>query len=191
MTISENSIFANGGVGIDLVGAANGSQAAPWLDPTPRFDGSMLLLEGELQSLPDADHTIEFFVSSECDLSGFGEGEQFVGSIVVTTDESGFAAFATSLPWTPVPDATVSATATHVASGNTCDDWTSVTATPGPAEGHMWPRGGTSAPHWIMEHPEVPSCAAGHGISPDSGNGGQNVGGRGGYGGIYCFALNG
>ena len=75
----------------------------------------------------------------------------------------------------------------HV-SGNTCDDWTSVTATPGPAEGHMWPRGGGGAPNWIMEHPDVPSCAPGDGI--DGNNSGQSVGARGGYGGIYCFALN-
>jgi hypothetical protein len=84
--------------------------------------------------------------------------------------------------------------------GFSCDDWTSVTAQPegdgmemgggfgnfgGPIVGHMWPA--NSGQHWSEAHGS-PGCAAG---TIHNGGGAQSgtVGGLGGYGAIYCFAL--
>ena len=36
---------------------------------------------------------LEFFASAEADPSGYGEGQRFLGSAVVTTDEAGNASF--------------------------------------------------------------------------------------------------
>jgi len=80
----------------------------------------------------------------------------------------------------------------------TCQDWTSTetsgTSFPGPGGGsrgpmcgHSWPA--HSGQHWIAAHP-VPGCAAGVNLTQDGGGQGTDiVGGAGGYGGIYCFAL--
>ena len=77
-------------------------------------------------------------------------------------------------------------------SGSTCSDWTSKSGT-GPSCGHSWPRSSSnlnSGGHWLSDH-KVPGCAAGISLDPSNGGGaGSNtVGGAGGYGGIYCFAL--
>jgi hypothetical protein len=76
--------------------------------------------------------------------------------------------------------------------GATCNDWTSSVGTDGrPQIGHSWPRqlsnlsfGG----QWIQDH-TAPGCAAGINITTSMGGGGRTVGGSGGYGGIYCFAI--
>jgi len=73
---------------------------------------------------------------------------------------------------------------------STCHDWTS--SDPKGTErkvmaGHSWPS--TRTPGWIQGHP-VPGCAAGVELrQTGSGRGTNFVGGAGGYGGIYCFAL--
>lgn len=74
----------------------------------------------------------------------------------------------------------------------TCGDWTSTTSTGRPMAGHSWPRGNQTSndgAHWISAH-NVPGCAAGVNLIDNGGGMGSNtVGGGGGYGGIYCFAL--
>ena len=58
-----------------------------------------------------------------------------------------------------------------------------------PPEGTGGDPGGQQPAHWIMAH-TVPGCAPG--IQLEQVGGGQDtdvVGGGGGYGGIYCFAL--
>ncbi|MBL8915326.1 MAG: hypothetical protein JNM17_31775 [Archangium sp.] len=80
------------------------------------------------------------------------------------------------------------------ADGQTCSDWTSTSTTgsPRPMAGHSWPRGtqtSNDAAHWMSAH-RVPGCAAGVNIMDTGGGmGSVTVGGAGGYGGIYCFAL--
>ncbi|MBN1654924.1 MAG: hypothetical protein JXA30_14235 [Deltaproteobacteria bacterium] len=69
----------------------------------------------------------------------------------------------------------------------TCNDWTSSESSGKPQIGHSWP-GGPSE-HWIAAH-TAPGCAPGVNISNrGGGGGGACVGCSGGYGGIYCFAL--
>ena len=73
---------------------------------------------------------------------------------------------------------------------STCDDWTSAVG-PGYSKvvmaGHSWPS--TKSPGWIRAH-TVPGCAPGVNLKQTgNGAGTDHVGGAGGYGGIYCFAL--
>jgi hypothetical protein len=78
----------------------------------------------------------------------------------------------------------------------TCLDWTSAAgnlATEGkPRIGHMWPRlgGPGGGAHWIMAH-EAGGCAPGVNLIDSGGPapGDYSVGAGGGYGALYCFAL--
>jgi len=71
--------------------------------------------------------------------------------------------------------------------GFSCDDWTSTTASGSPRLGHSWPaRSGDS---WSTVH-SAGGCGAGTNFIHAGGAMGSNdVGGGGGYGGFYCFAL--
>ncbi|MCP4606004.1 MAG: hypothetical protein GY847_36740 [Proteobacteria bacterium] len=70
---------------------------------------------------------------------------------------------------------------------STCLDWTSTDGKNRARAGHSWPSG--RSPGWIRAH-NVPGCAAGVNLRQDgNGSGTDIVGGAGGYGGIYCFAL--
>jgi len=76
--------------------------------------------------------------------------------------------------------------------GNTCNDWTSKVGNTGePQCGHSWPRSASNGRQWIEEH-EAPGCAPGINIMGQGGppQGNVTVGGGGGYGGFYCFALD-
>ncbi len=73
---------------------------------------------------------------------------------------------------------------------STCSDWTSAV---GPGSegrvrcGHAWPAG--SGQHWITAH-RLPGCAPGVRTTfTPPGQKGNTVGGQGGWGGLYCFAL--
>ena len=70
--------------------------------------------------------------------------------------------------------------------GNTCQDWTSAMGTGTIGFGHAWPAG--SGMHWIQVH-SGRSCAAGVNLVQNGGGNGQSIGAGGGWGGIYCFAL--
>ncbi len=72
----------------------------------------------------------------------------------------------------------------------TCNDWTS---SEGPGSegrvrcGHSWPA--MSGMHWIQAH-RLPGCGAGVRTTfTPPGQKGNTVGGQGGWGAIYCFAL--
>lgn len=73
-----------------------------------------------------------------------------------------------------------------------CLDWTSKAGNVGqPRIGHSWPRSATqlnNGGNWIFDH-TAPGCAAGVNLTSQMGGGSVTVGGNGGYGGIYCFAL--
>jgi hypothetical protein len=72
----------------------------------------------------------------------------------------------------------------------TCEDWTSTAARGMVPVGHSWPRSQSNGRQWIQDH-TVNGCEPGININ---GNGGASpndytVGGGGGFGAIYCFAL--
>ncbi|MDC0706939.1 hypothetical protein POL68_00485 [Stigmatella sp. ncwal1] len=77
---------------------------------------------------------------------------------------------------------------------STCNDWTSSTGSTGkPTLGHSWPRSvsnPSNGGNWMSDH-TAPGCAPGVNLSQNGpGGGSATVGGGGGYGGIYCFAIN-
>lgn len=89
--------------------------------------------------------------------------------------------------------------------GFSCEDWTSTTATSGETGGgggggfggggggggimmgHSWPA--RSGEHWATSHGGH-QCAAGTNFVQDGAGDASTVGGGGGYGGFYCFALS-
>jgi hypothetical protein len=126
-----NSIYANGALGIDLgsdgvtandVGdgdsGANGLQNFPVL--TGVQAGVNTNVTGTLSSAANATFTIDFYASAAGDASGFGEGQRWIGSIAVSTDGAGHAAFSGSLFASTVTGEFVTATATDLA-GNTSE----------------------------------------------------------------------
>jgi hypothetical protein len=103
--ILTNSIFSNGGLGIDLEpdgvtpndlddgdGGANDLQNFPVLTVA-----APSLVEGTLQSRTYATYRLEFFANVFCDPSGHGEGQQFLASTMVDTDGAGNATFSVPL----------------------------------------------------------------------------------------------
>lgn len=102
-SIRGNSIFSNH-LGIDLGGdgvttnhsgvlaGPNDLQNFPVL--TNAVGGSFdTIVRGSLSSLPNRDYFLDFYSSRAADLSGYGEGEFYLGSITVMTDASGNAGF--------------------------------------------------------------------------------------------------
>jgi len=122
--ISGNSIFSNGGLGIDLYPGgvtandlndgdtgSNNRQNYPVIDKVIRHAAS-IEIRGTLNSTADTSFVLEFFSNSSLDASGYGEGETYLGSINVTTDSSGNTPF-TAIFSTVVPeDYYITATAT-------------------------------------------------------------------------------
>jgi hypothetical protein len=72
----------------------------------------------------------------------------------------------------------------------TCQDWTSTAPRGSVPVGHSWPRSASNGRQWIQDH-TVNGCEPG--INIEGGGGAPmndyTVGGGGGYGAIYCFAL--
>jgi len=119
--ILSNSIFANGGLGIDLAppGAnpndpgdadtgPNELQNAPVLAAATAEHGSTQV-DGTLSSTPNTTFRLQLFDNAACDPTGFGEGQTLLGDRFVTTDATGTAAFSFGFAGTA---AHVTATAT-------------------------------------------------------------------------------
>ncbi|MFY9608130.1 MAG: HYR domain-containing protein, partial [Blastocatellia bacterium] len=132
--VSSNSMFSNGNLGINLTEftvengvtpndpgdsdtGTNNVQNFPVLTSVTR-SAQETTIHGTLNSTPNALFTIQFFASIECDPSGFGEGEAFLGSRQVATDNNGNVNFT----FLAAPDVNqfITATATD-ASGNTSE----------------------------------------------------------------------
>jgi len=131
--VSMNSIFSNpDGLGIDLIprGLArndlldgdvgpNNFQNFPLLD-SARVAGGNTIINGRLNSVPNATFIIDFYQNSSCDLSHFGQGEQWIGSTSVTSDANGNKGFRDTLKVTVPSEYFITATATDNA-GNTSE----------------------------------------------------------------------
>lgn len=134
VTISGNSIEANGGLGIDLLASSgvtpndpgdaddggNGLQNFPEIQ-SATIAGTGVRIVGTLATNPSSTLTLEFFASPACDPSGFGEGREFLGTTAVVTDAAGNASFDVILPAAVAPGSFVTATATRDASGATSE----------------------------------------------------------------------
>jgi len=122
--ILSNSIFLNGGLGIDLgpVGptpndpcdadsGANGLQNFPVITLASAA-GASTNVQGTLNSTPLTAYRIEFFANQVSNPSGFGEGQTLIGFTNVTTDATCNASFNVTLPVTVAPGQVITATAT-------------------------------------------------------------------------------
>ncbi len=94
-----NSIFSNGGLGIDLGGdgvgnssGVNGGQIAPVLNSAQLELGT---IQGSLQGAPNTTYHAEFFSNTGGDLA---EGQYFLGSAPIPTDALGNGSFTVALP---------------------------------------------------------------------------------------------
>lgn len=128
-TIRLNTMYNNdsGGIDLNLDGPTandaldadtgpNGLQNFPVLTDVDVATGD---ISGELDSSPNTLFAIDVYVNrSGCHASGYGEGEEFIGSTTVTTDGSGHGEF--TLPWAQPSADPITATATDPA-GNTSE----------------------------------------------------------------------
>ena len=112
--INSNSIFDNGGLGIDLHPEVFGHSLNDLYDldegpnhlqnypefRTAIFDGSNMVLETFLSGPVNEMKTYEldFFISKTCDPSGFGEGETFIYQENVQSDDEGNLSVALTIP---------------------------------------------------------------------------------------------
>jgi hypothetical protein len=132
-TIRFNSIYANGGLAIDLAGVTgvtpNRAGAMPGVGPNnlqnyPLIDsasaGSSTTVAGRLSSLANTVFTLDFYASAQRDVSFYGPGQRYLSAITVTTDASGNATFSATLPAASSTGEWISATATDPA-GNTSE----------------------------------------------------------------------
>lgn len=139
--IKYNSIYNNGALGIDLSAdttpprdpdgvtpndcgdvdtGPNGLQNYPLLT-SAQFNGDgTVTLGGAFASLPSTAYTLDFYSNTTADPSGFGEGETYIGSASVTTDEGGIASFLWTSTGTVASNLFISGTASDI-DGNTSE----------------------------------------------------------------------
>lgn len=143
-SVLENSIFGNTSLGIDLCAnfdstnqvctdaatvtpndtgdadtGANQLQNFPLIGAAVKT-ASALIVDATLNSAANSQFTIRWFGNSQCDGSGYGEGQRFLGQQTVMTDASGNMNFANTFGLAVSPGSFVTATATD-AQGNTSE----------------------------------------------------------------------
>jgi parallel beta-helix repeat protein len=158
-TISQNSIFSNSRLGIDLGGDGvtpndpcdadndlHDNQNFPVLYSVFSAGGSTTVA-GALNSTPNTSFTIEFFSNDVGNPSGFGEGQTFIGSTQVTTSADCNVSFAAVFPVTLSTSQVVTMTATN-SSGTTSEfsNWTPSPVCTPPPDGMVswWPGDNTA-----------------------------------------------
>ncbi|MEA2569847.1 MAG: hypothetical protein QOI24_1848 [Acidobacteriota bacterium] len=132
--IRRNSIYSNGGLGIDLNNdgitgndtgdgdtGPNGLQNAPVLTTASySCGGNTTVINGTLNSAPGTAFEIDWFTSPTVDPSGHGEGKTYQGTSNFTTDALGDAAISIALTG-DFRASNVTATATKQASTETSE----------------------------------------------------------------------
>ena len=110
--IEANSIFANGGLGIDLAapGRGNNLQAAPVLTSAICSTGT-LTIGSTLTATANTTYTLEFFSNP----TGTSQGQTFLGTLTVTTNSKGKATFTANFALTVPLGEFLTATATDPA----------------------------------------------------------------------------
>ena len=132
VTITQNRIFGNGGLGIDLDAdgvtqndqgdfdiGANSLQNFPLLS-SAAVDQDQIVIAGSFNSHPDENYRIEFFGSRGLDQSGLAQGRSFLGAVNVRTRGFGNSTINVTLPFTARRLNWMTATAT-AADGSTSE----------------------------------------------------------------------
>ena len=169
-TVQSNAIFDNGQLGIDLDGdgvtlndpgdpdgGANNRQNTPVLfKAVPTANPNDLEITGRHNGALSTNYTVQFFANSTCDPTSFGEGEQLLGSLVVTTNNDSNDLFFTETVTTdpPVPEGYfITATATDP-DGNTSEFSPCVIVSP---DNDIWTRAlPVSSGDTVMQFIDVP-----------------------------------
>ncbi len=151
-SIRGNSIFANGGLGINLGfdgvtlndpcdadTGANFLQNFPVLTQAANVN-SVTVITGTLNSTSSTTFNIDFYANTAADASGYGEGQTYIGSGTASTSQSCSVSFSFNFPQVPIGQF-ISATATDPA-GNTsefslCVQVASPTAAPASISGRV------------------------------------------------------
>ncbi|HWZ65571.1 MAG TPA: right-handed parallel beta-helix repeat-containing protein [Patescibacteria group bacterium] len=117
--ILSNNINSNGNLGINLINGANRSPKFPMVYAAKTVN-NRTTIGGTINSLPSTSYTLEFFASDGCNAGvplNFGQGQNFLGSTVLTTDQFGNSVF-TFQPTNPVAgNRYITATATKQTNG--------------------------------------------------------------------------
>jgi titin len=115
--ILSNAIFSNGYQGITLEpGSNNGLNHPDVISATTT--GSVIYVDAQIAQGPPLRYVIvQFFASSTCDPSGYGEGKELLGSATGVTDASGNLSLSGSFPKAVSIEQVVTATATVVEGG--------------------------------------------------------------------------
>jgi hypothetical protein len=130
--VRGNSIFSNGGLGIDL--GANGVTANDLNDSdtgpnnlqnfpvisSVLSTNNSTTIQGSFNSFPNTTFQIDFFSNAAVDPSGNGEGAQFFDRTSVNTDGNGNATFNVTFPVALASGRVITATATDP-NGNTSE----------------------------------------------------------------------
>ena len=133
-TIRFNSIYNNGGIGIDLgsnpqydgvqvnhagtTSGPNNLQNYPLI--TAATPGSTTVISGTLTSLASTTYTLDFYADSTPDITFYGPGLIYLGSTTVMTNSSGTATFTATVSAATTTGQWVTATATDP-SGDTSE----------------------------------------------------------------------
>jgi hypothetical protein len=114
-SIFGNSIFANEGIGINLIGGTEDAATGVTTNDFPDSDagannlqnypviseiavsGEDRSVEGSLTSNPNTDYVLNFYSNGEADPSGYGEGETWLGSLDVHTNAQSTTEFSFAL----------------------------------------------------------------------------------------------
>jgi CSLREA domain-containing protein len=144
-SISSNSIFSNGGLGIDLGDngvtandqgdgdtGPNDLQTFPELRSAAPSNGNTTI-EGTLDSASGSGFTVQFFSSPDKDPSGHGEGKKYLGQQSVTTDSRGKADVSFTTNQVPAGEF-VTATATHSSNPASTSEYSNAVAVNTPPE---------------------------------------------------------
>lgn len=144
--IKQNSIHSNGELGIDLVSTGtdapqgvsandsgdsdsavlpNGLQNFPVITSAIQV-GTDVDISGTLNSLADTNFEVELYSNQACnaDASGtaasdqYGEGENFLSTIYVTTNSTGDGGFTTTIPYASLSGTVITALAANVTPGD-------------------------------------------------------------------------
>jgi CSLREA domain-containing protein len=133
ISILGNSIYSNGGLGIDLGhngvtanDAGDGDTGANNLQNFPVLTsatagGNALTIQGSLNSTAYTSFRIEVFANSAANSSGYGEGRRYLGSFDVYTDGNGNISFTQQLSVIVSVGEQISATATNISTHDTSE----------------------------------------------------------------------
>ncbi len=105
--IGDDDVTVNDDLDADI--GPNNLQNFPVLSLSTQDSTSIV---ATLKSLPDEEFTLDFYASRKVDASRFGEGERYLGSVLVVTDDFGEASFDVTFVIEPLFGELITATAT-------------------------------------------------------------------------------